>query len=74
MGDIVIRCPQKGTPVSTGLRTEWVLLHSIPRVGVPLQCPACGEMHKWFPQDAWIEIGLQSHAEVDAHSTLQVKT
>ena len=54
MGDIVVRCLRKGTPVRTGLRTEWVLLHSIPRVGVPLHCPACGEMHKWFPQDAWI--------------------
>jgi hypothetical protein len=63
VGDIVVRCLRKGTPVRTGLRTEWVLLHSIPRVGVPLHCPACGELHKWFPQDAWIVPGLEPAAD-----------
>jgi hypothetical protein len=23
-------------------------------VAVPLRCPACGQIHKWKPDDAWI--------------------
>ena len=54
MADILIQCPRTGAPVSTGLKTEWVFLKSLPCVAVPLRCPACGQMHKWKPGDAWI--------------------
>jgi hypothetical protein len=36
------------------LKTEWVFLKSLPCVAVPLRCPACGQMHRWKPDDAWI--------------------
>ena len=54
MAEIFIQCPRTGAAVSTGLKTEWVLLKSLPCVAVPLRCPACGQMHKWKPDDAWI--------------------
>jgi hypothetical protein len=54
LADIFVQCPQTGAPVSTGLKTEWVLLKSLPCVAVPLRCPACGQMHKWKPDDAWV--------------------
>jgi hypothetical protein len=54
LADIFIQCPRTGAAVSTGLKTEWVLLKSLPCVAVPLRCPACGQMHKWKPDDAWI--------------------
>ncbi|HLH93502.1 MAG TPA: hypothetical protein VKW08_00140 [Xanthobacteraceae bacterium] len=54
LADILVQCPQTGAPVSTGLKTEWVLLKSLPCVAVPLRCPACGQIHKWKPDDAWI--------------------
>ncbi|HEY6258354.1 MAG TPA: hypothetical protein VIY51_21430 [Xanthobacteraceae bacterium] len=54
MADIFVQCPRTGAPVPTGLKTEWVLLKSLPCVAVPLRCPACGQMHKWKPDDAWI--------------------
>ena len=54
MADILVQCPRTGAPVPTGLKTEWVLLKSLPSVAVPLRCPACGQMHKWKPDDAWI--------------------
>lgn len=54
MADIFVRCPRTGATVPTGLKTEWVLLKSLPRVAVPMRCPACGQMHKWKPDDAWI--------------------
>ena len=54
MADILVQCPRTGAPVPTGLKTEWVFLKSLPCVAVPLRCPACGQMHKWKPNDAWI--------------------
>src|SRR6516165_10710816 len=62
VADIFVKCPRTGTPISTGLRTEWVLLESLPRVPIPVRCPACGQMHKWDSQDAWIGPVLQSGA------------
>jgi hypothetical protein len=60
LADILVQCPRTGAPVSTGLKTEWVLLKSLPCVAVPLRCPACGQMHKWKPDDAWIGSARQS--------------
>jgi hypothetical protein len=53
-GEILIRCPRTGAPVTTGLRIDWVVFSSLPPVAVPLRCPACGRIHKWKPQEAWI--------------------
>jgi hypothetical protein len=60
LADILVQCPRTGAPVWTGLKTEWVLLRSLPSVAVPLRCPACGQMHKWKPDDAWIGSARQS--------------
>ena len=54
MADIFVRCPRTGAGVPTGLKTEWVVLKSLPSVAVPMRCTACGQMHKWKPADAWI--------------------
>ena len=54
MSNIFINCPTTGIPVPTGLTTNSVVFHSLPPVAVPLCCAACGKMHKWKPQDAWI--------------------
>src|SRR5262249_10128339 len=62
VADIFVQCPRTGTPISTGLRTEWVLLKSLPRVPIPVRCPACGQMHKWDSQNAWIGPVLESRA------------
>jgi hypothetical protein len=53
-GLIFINCPNTGMAVTTGLKTEWVVFGSLPPVAVPLRCPACGQVHRWKPQDAWI--------------------
>jgi hypothetical protein len=57
--DIFINCPNTGVPVGTGLATRSVVFSSLPPVAVPLCCPACGQVHKWKPQDAWIGLPLQ---------------
>src|SRR5262252_1754926 len=60
VADIFVQCPRTGTPISTGLRSEWVLLKSLPRVPIPVHCPACGQTHTWDAQDAWIGPVLRS--------------
>src|SRR5262249_11848863 len=32
LADIFVQCPRTGAPISTGLKSEWVLLKSLPRV------------------------------------------
>jgi hypothetical protein len=54
LADIFVACPRTGTPISTGLKTEWVVLNSLPRLAMPLRCPVCSQIHKWNPADAWI--------------------
>src|SRR5262245_35494444 len=53
LADIFVQCPSTGAAVSTGLKTEWVLLRSLPPVPIPLRCPACGQVHKWVARQAW---------------------
>ena len=64
MADIFVQCPRTGTQIPTGLKSEWVVLNSLPRVAIPLCCPACGQMHKWNPQDAWIGSRLPGGASL----------
>jgi hypothetical protein len=62
LADIFVQCPRTGAPISTGLKSEWVLLNSLPPVPIPVRCPACGQMHKWVPQDAWMGPALPAPA------------
>src|SRR5262249_10857488 len=50
---IVIPCPQTKRPVPTGLTTDMLVLETLPNVRVPLACRACGQIHRWTPNDAW---------------------
>src|SRR5262249_22801582 len=62
LADILVQCPRTGAQIATGLKSEWVLLKSLPRVPIPVRCPACGQIHKWMPQDAWTGPVLPSPA------------
>src|SRR5215470_930742 len=73
VADIVVQCPRTGTPVPTGLKSEWVFLRSLPRVAIPLRCPACGQTHKWQPHEAWIVPSLQATAANSGVETLNAE-
>jgi hypothetical protein len=53
-GGIFIKCPRTLTKVATGLRTQWVVFHSLPPIEMSLLCPACHQTHKWKSKDAWV--------------------
>jgi hypothetical protein len=50
----MIRCPNLGRIVPTGLTTEKIKLSSLSDVKLRLQCPACLKIHKWGQKEAWI--------------------
>jgi len=59
MSDILVKCPRTLKSVPTGLKAEWVVLSSLPPVAIPFLCAACGQIHKWKREDAWI--GCAAH-------------
>jgi len=55
MADILTPCPNTGRDIPTGLKTEWVVFDSLPRIPIPIRCPACGEWHAWTSLTAWVD-------------------
>ena len=54
MNHILMKCPQNLRPVRTGLTTDMIIFETLPPVAIPLRCPACGHVHRWKPEDAWV--------------------
>jgi endogenous inhibitor of DNA gyrase (YacG/DUF329 family) len=52
MGIITIRCPATGRDVSTGIEMSDV--EQLPGVKAKMVCPACGRVHDWTRDDAWL--------------------
>jgi len=59
-GDIFILCPTTGQPVPTGLHTDTVVFHTLPKVEMHMQCPACHKNHSWNRTRAWVIESTQS--------------
>lgn len=51
---ILTKCPQTGASVPTGLNSDWVEFATLPRVPIPVSCPACGRTHTWTTSNAWV--------------------
>src|SRR5262245_66426606 len=60
---ILIKCSQNLRPVRTGLTTGVIIFETLPPVAIPLRCPACGHVHRWKPEDAWV-----AHVPMDSTS------
>jgi hypothetical protein len=52
---IMIRCPATGRGVSTGI--EVVSTDQLPVVTAEMVCPACGSVHEWTKNTAWLANG-----------------
>ena len=55
MGIIMINCPATGHGVSTGI--EVCATDQLPIVTATTVCPACGQVHKWTKNEAWLVNG-----------------
>lgn len=66
MGELMIRCPATGKPVSTGIHMERAKFRSMPVFFSSSFCSSCGASHEWFARDAWMcepgaDVGDTSH-------------
>jgi len=54
MSAIMIRCPNTGQPIFTGIETDERSFSQTPEVLARMHCPVCGVMHAWWRREAWL--------------------
>jgi hypothetical protein len=54
MQRVLITCPSQGRPVSTVQRMRQAAFETMAG-RVSFRCSACGEVHHWRKEDAWLE-------------------
>jgi hypothetical protein len=54
MGTVMIRCPETGREVSTGMRADRDSFRATPVFFARSFCPICRTEHEWFAQQAWV--------------------
>jgi hypothetical protein len=54
MGAIMIRCPQTGHEIPTGIEMGESEFQHSPVFFSRVQCPLCNREHEWFAKDAWV--------------------
>ena len=55
MGMVMVKCPQTGHAIPTGIKTD---RESFGRSAVffsRTRCPLCGADHAWFAREAWVD-------------------
>lgn len=52
MALVMIKCPQTGGQVSTGIETDVATFERLPDADAQLNCPQCGQVHVWRKADA----------------------
>ena len=59
MGIVMIKCPNTGVAIPTGITTARSSFDRSPVFFGCTQCPICQTNHEWFVRDAWL------HEELD---------
>ena len=54
MGAVMVRCPQTGRDIPTGLVTDRKSFESMPVFFARVHCPICRTEHEWFAKEAWV--------------------
>jgi hypothetical protein len=54
MGTLMIRCPDTGRDISTGLVADRRSFAAMPVFFARVLCPLCNTEHEWFAREAWI--------------------
>ena len=65
MGAVMIKCPDTGHTVATGIELELETFVRLPDVSARTRCSVCGKYHIWRKVDAWLD-GLASESDVEA--------
>jgi hypothetical protein len=54
MGTVMVRCPQTGRDIPTGLVTDRKSFEVMPVFFARVYCPICRIEHEWFAKEAWV--------------------
>ncbi len=55
MSQVMIRCPETGKPVATGMAMDRKSFDSATLERNSVQRPHCGKAHTWSKKDAWLQ-------------------
>jgi len=65
MGMVMIKCPQTGQAIATGIETDRESFAHSAVFFARTRCPLCRADHAWFAREAWVDepISLVRHRE-----------
>ena len=55
MSVIMVKCPNTGRALSTGIETDRVGFDRLPNLLTYSLCPLCRLEHGWWKREAWLE-------------------
>ena len=55
MGMVMIKCPQTGHAIPTGIKTDRESFRRSAVFFARTRCPICGAEHAWFAREAWVD-------------------
>jgi hypothetical protein len=62
MRKIMIKCPNTGEFISTGIETDLQNFRALPDVLAHSRCPLCGLEHAWWRREALLE-GMEKETD-----------
>ena len=54
MGAVMIKCPQTGQHIRTGMTVDHKTFQATPVFFARVYCPICRTDHEWFAKEAWV--------------------
>jgi hypothetical protein len=54
MGAVMVRCPQTGQDIPTGIVADRQSFEATPVFFARVYCPICRTEHEWFAKEAWV--------------------
>jgi hypothetical protein len=54
MGMVMIKCPQSGRAIPTGIEIDRERFRASPVFFSRTRCPVCQADHAWFAREAWV--------------------
>jgi hypothetical protein len=55
MGMVMVKCPQTGRAISTGITADRDSFRRSPVFFARTRCPICHADHAWFAPEAWVD-------------------
>jgi hypothetical protein len=55
MGMVMVKCPQTGRAIPTGIKTDCESFLRSPVFFARTRCPICHTDHAWFAPEAWVD-------------------